>query len=367
MVPVTERWSQTLPDRHVLLVGSLPFENEAAAMATAMDLAGPVLTTLPDGEIGERTEECPSGDRSAWVQTIMDRCERDTANWTVKKPGRRNAGGFAADYDSGPKLKPNHSPDAMVDHLAFGWDEAARSSYPLFQQLRKDTDRPDLKFQVGLPTGIGAAFGILSPPMALRYGSAFNQRLAHEANEILSFTEPGDVVFQVEVPGELALAYKLPSPLVSVATKKVIDLLDRIDPGAPIGVHMCFGDLNNSALISAPSLVKAVKFTNDLIKRWPQKHPLAYIHFPLAEAADPPPLDRAFYEPLGDIDLLAGTRFVAGFVHDKRSDAEHRQIRDHIEQIRGGPVDIACSCGLGRRDPATAESLITTCAELAGS
>ncbi len=351
-------------NRRVLLVGSMPFENEAAAMSKAMDLTGERLASLPDGEIGERTEECPSGDRSAWVQTIMDRCERDTDNWTVAKPGKRNAGGFAADYDSGPTLKPKHKPNDMVRHLQFGWNDAARSSYPLFKRLRDETGRTDLKFQVGLPTGVGAAFGILSPPNALRYGSAFNQRLATEANEILGFTEPGDLVFQVEVPGELALAYKLPQRLVSVATKKVIDLVGRIDAGAPIGIHLCFGDLNNAALINAPSLDKAVAFTNDLMSRWPRKHELAYIHFPLAEAADPPPLDRTFYEPLGKLDLPTGTRFVAGFVHDKRSDAEHRQIRDHIEQIRGGPVDIACSCGLGRRDAATAEDLIAACAAL---
>lgn len=352
-------------EREVLLVGSMPFHDEATAMAKAMELAGSHLRSLPDGEIGERTEACPSGDRSAWVQTIMDRCERDTENWTIKKPGKRNAAGFAADYESGPRLRPKHRPSEMVGHLDFGWDAAARSSYPHFQKVRDESGREELKFQVGLPTGVGAAFGILSPPSALRYSGAFNQRLAQEANEILNFTDPGDVVFQVEVPGELALAYKLPRQLVSVATKKVIDLVERIDVGAPIGIHMCFGDLNNSALISAPSLDKAVNFTNDLIRRWPKKHPLAYIHFPLAEAADPPPVDRSFYEPLADIDLPAGTRFIAGFVHDKRSDTELRQIREHIEQIRGGLVDIACSCGLGRQDEETAERLIASCAALA--
>lgn len=352
-------------DRLVLLVGSMPYHDEEAAMTKALELAGPVLASLPDGEIGERTEECPGGDRSAWVQTIMDRCEADTANWTVAKPSRRNAAGYAADYESGPRLKPRHKPGAMVEHLNFGWNDAARSSYPIFQRLRTEAGTPHLKFQVGLPTGIGAAFGMLSPPNALRYGSAFNQRLAHEANDILSFTEPGDVIFQVEVPGELALAHQLPGRLVSVATKKVIDLVSRINAGTPIGVHLCFGDLNNDALIKASTLDKAVNFTNDLIARWPAKHPLAYIHFPLAEAADPPPMDRAFYEPLGDIRLPAGCRFVAGFVHDRRTDDELRQIRGYIESIRGEAVDIACSCGLGRRDPDAATALIQQCATLA--
>lgn len=352
--------------RRVLLLGSMPFENEQVAMTTAVALAGQALAAVPDGEIGERTEQCPNGDRSAWVQTIMDRCERDTDNWTATRPGTRNAGGYAADYESAPRLKPNHRPKEMVEHLEFGWNDAARSSYPLFKQVRDDADRPDLRFQVGLPTGIGAAFGILGPVNALRYGGAFNERLAIEANDILDFTDTDDVVFQVEVPGELALAYKLPKPLVGIATRKVVDLLERIDPGAPIGVHLCFGDLNNSALISAPSLDKAVHFTNDLIARWPTKHPLAYVHFPLAEASEPPPMDRSFYAPLADIELPPGTRFVAGFVHDKRTNAELREIRGHIESVRGEPVDIACSCGLGRRDPATATSLIEACAALAG-
>lgn len=351
-------------ERRVLLLGSMPFDNELQAMTRAVELAGPSLVTLPDGEIGERTEECPEGDRSAWVQTIFDRCELDTDNWTVTKPGVRNEGGYAADYESAPRLKPKHPAKRMAQHLEFGWNDAARSSYPLFKRVRDDAECPNLRFQVGLPTGIGAAFGILGPVNALRYGRAFNERLATEANDILSFTDPGDIVFQIEVPGELALAYKLPKPLVSVATKKVIDLVERIEVGAPFGVHLCFGDLNNAALISAPSLDKAVSFTNDLLRRWPTKHPLDYVHFPLAEASDPPPLERSFYEPLAEIELSAQTRFVAGFVHDKRTDSELLEIREHIESIRGGPVDIACSCGLGRRSPSTATSLIETCAAL---
>jgi hypothetical protein len=76
-------------------------------------------------------------------------------------------------------------------------------------------------------------------------------------------------------------------------------------------------------------------------------------------------MNKAFYQPLAEIQLPAGTRFVAGFVHDKRTPEEHLEIRSMIESIRQEPVDIACSCGLGRRDPSTAASLIAQCAALA--
>ena len=42
---------------------------------------GPSLVSLPDGEIGERSDAYPVGDRAAWVGFIMDRCERDTTAW----------------------------------------------------------------------------------------------------------------------------------------------------------------------------------------------------------------------------------------------------------------------------------------------
>ncbi|MDW3178860.1 MAG: hypothetical protein R8J94_15825 [Acidimicrobiia bacterium] len=351
-------------NRRVLLVGSLPFENEPAAMAEAMHRVGEHLWSLPDGEVGERTEDCPGGTRSAWVQTIMDRCEADTSNWTVKRRAKRNVGGYAADYTSGPRLKPKHTPKDTAQHLDFGWADAARQSYPEFVRLRASSDRGDLRFQVGLPTGMGATFGMMDPITAMRYADAFSERMATEANEILRFTEPGDLAFQIEVPGELAFAHKLPKALAGLAAKRVIDLVERIETGAPIGIHLCFGDLNNEALINAPTLDKAVAFTNALLQRWPARHELSYIHFPLAEAAEPPPMDRAYYKPLGQLLVPNKTKFVAGFVHPSRSIDELRQIRDHIESIRGHEVDIACSCGMGRVEPETAKRLLDTSAEL---
>ncbi len=336
----------------------MPFADEAKAMRIALESVGPHLRSLPDGEIGERTEACPGGSRSAWVQTIMDRCEADSRNWEVSRLTRRNARGYAADYESGPKLKPKHGPRDVVGYLDFGWAEAAKGSYPTFVQLRDEFGLDDLKFQVGLPTGLGSTFAMMAPLNAVRYAGAFSRRMAIEANEIVGFVEPGDLVFQIEVPGELALAYRLPDPLVKLATRPVVSMVRQIDASVPVGVHLCFGDLNNEALIKASSIDKAVAFANALIAAWPSSHHLDYVHFPLAEAADPPRLDRAYYEPLAGLEMSGDTRFVAGFVHPKRTDDELRTILGHIESIRGGPVAVASSCGLGRVDEAAARRAI---------
>ena len=345
--------------RKAHLVGSMPFDNEEAAMTIALDKLGDCLITLPDGEIGAKTEEYPLGFRAAWTQAIVDVCEADKANFTVVRPAKRSTeSGFPVSYDAEPKVTPKHPPSTIHNYLDFKWLDYFQHSYPLFKNLREERGRPDLKFQVGLPTGIGVTFPMMSPINALRYAGAFNKRMAFEANEMIKIADPGDLVFQLEVPGELALAYRLPDFLVGIALRTVIGLVEQIDSSATFGVHLCFGDLNNEALIKGVSLDKLVNFANGMIDRWPVSHKLDYVHFPLAEAAAPPPLEASYYEPLKHVNLPPNTRFVAGFIHDKRTAAENLQILQLIENLRGHKVDVASSCGLGRQTADVATQLI---------
>ena len=349
--------------RKSLLVGSMPFSDEQEAMTFAITHLGDSLLALPDGEIGEKTEQYPNGKRSAWVMTAINLCAEDTANWEVVKDVVRGTDGFPVDYNSVQKLRPKHSPATMHKYLKFGYDDYFKESYATFTALKQEKGLDDLAFQVGVPTGLGIAFSMMSPINALRYTDAFNKQVAYEVNEILKVARD-DVVIQIEVPGELAFAYKLPNFMVNIALWSIFNLVKKINPPARIGFHLCLGDLNNEALTHAKTLDKMVHFSNTLVDRWSPEHELAYMHYPLAEAIDPPPMDASFYEALKNIHLPEKTRFVAGFVHEKRSDDELAQIRDMIETIRQHPVDVACSCGLGRRPRAVAEAVIKTTVEL---
>ena len=102
----------------------------------------------------------------------------------------------------------------------------------------------DLKFQVGLPTGMGGTFGLMGPINGLRYASAFNTRMAYEANEMLKIADPGDIIFQLEVPGELAMAYRMPKFLMNLSLRTVLGLVQQIEPKAPFGVHFSFGSMS---------------------------------------------------------------------------------------------------------------------------
>jgi hypothetical protein len=346
------------PRRKALLVGSLPFENEAEAMGEALRYLGPDLIALPDGEIGEKTPAYPRGKRAAWTQCIVDTWEHDTANWEVRWKGIRGKHGFPLHYALAPWLRPKHPPESMDKHLDLKWVEYFQASYPVFKRLRAERGLPDLKFQIGLPTALGILPVMRNPLQVLRYTMAFSRRMAYEANRILALADPGDIVFQLEVPPELAMAYVLPKRLVDWPLDPLLDLVRQIEPRAAFGLHLCLGDLNNRALMLAPTLGKMVHFNNRLLERWPATHELTYVHFPLAEAVRPPRIRASWYHPLREVRLPPGVRFVAGFVHEGRTWDEHRTILNLLDELRGERVAVASSCGLGRRDRATAENLL---------
>ena len=76
--------------RRVLLVGSLPFGDEASAMARAIELVGDRLISLPDGEIGERSDQYPRGDRSQSVAGLAGRLAGEPSLFDVLDPGTMN-------------------------------------------------------------------------------------------------------------------------------------------------------------------------------------------------------------------------------------------------------------------------------------
>lgn len=339
------------------LIGSMPFADERDAMTKALDALGDSLYALPDGEIGERTDANKSGKRSAWIVSVFERCLEDPDTFEVVRDMKRNEAGLPADYEHVPRFKPKYPPGQLTDYLNLGYHEYYTESYPIFKELRAERNLDHVKFQVGIPSPMGLTMLMLSIPNVLRYTNDFSNRLAYEINQIMK--EAGDdVIFQIELVTEVVLAHRLPSLAMGMLLRSTFDLLSKIDAGAKIGFHLCVGDLNNKKMTEAETLDKLVLMANTLIKGFPSKLELLYMHFPLAEAADPPTMDAAYYAPLKDVKMPGDAKLIAGFVHEKRTVEELRQIRDAIEGHVGHEVGVACSCGLGRRSSDVALQLL---------
>ena len=351
--------------RGVLLVGSLPYDDEASAMARAYELAGDRLIALPDGEIGERSDQYPNGDRSQWVAGLAGRLSSESALFKVVEAGTMNAQGFPVDFDSTARLRPKLNPAALGERLQLGYDTCARRSWTHFERLRASVGKPELRMQVGLPTGLGVAASVLRPARALRFAQSFAACLAREAQSALQAVGAENLLFQIEAPAEVVMAHRLPRIAVRLSVGPVVDLVRRLPEEVPVGLHLCYGDLNNTAAITPSSFDRLIHFANAVLRRWPGPHTPAYLHLPFAAGSSPPPTDPAAYLALRQLELPPNSRLVAGFVHEQPPVESLEELLRTIETARGSPVDVACACGLGRRAAETADELIRRCVHLA--
>jgi hypothetical protein len=352
--------------RHALLVGSMPFRDEEDCMRRALAELGPHLFSLPDGEVGERTPEFPDGTRACWIIRAVEILYKDQESWRVVKEPVRARNGVPAGYDGLHQLEPLCQPEDVPHRLAFGYDKELARYYPVFRRLREEGGWNGLKFQMGVPTGLGLGFAIANPENRMRYQGAFNEVIAREVNAMLELAGD-DLVIQIEAPPEVYAAYEYPQMMEAIAVGSILDLVGRIKPGARIGLHLCLGDLHNMPMMQLSSVQPLVELSNRLVEKWPQDRELVYMHYPLAAGNVPSSTDPSLYQPLADIRLPENTHFVAGFVHEGLSYEENEGILRNIEEARGGLVDVASSCGIGRRTPEVAEQLLGFTARLAAS
>ena len=340
-----------MPVRSAHLVGSLPGENSLQAMQTAVQILGPYLQTLPDGETGERRN---------WVISIVNGL-RDHPDLWLKKAGDWS------DYDKTPVLGIKRGRQLYGASLDFGHVAAATDSYGAFQEVRESAGLADLRFQQGVPGDFDLAMFTLGPAGALLHRRPFTEASLGEIRGVRKVTGP-DTLFQIEVPVELVLLAKAPAAarpaLAKFLARAVTGMAAATAPGTRFAVHLCLGDMNNKAFGTMTDVSPLVLLANAVMKTWPAGRPLEVLHAPLAAADQPATTNAAFYRPLTALKLAAGVQFAAGFAHESQSVADQRQIRTMIEDHLQRQVRIASACGLGRRTAAAGRSVLERTAEL---
>jgi hypothetical protein len=340
-----------VPTRFAHLVGSLPGPTPAAAMATALEIVGPYLRSLPDGETGERRN---------WIISIIEGL-RTHPDLELKKSGDWS------DYDRTPRLGVRKGHRLYGASLDFGHVSAVRDSFPQFEAARSTADRRDLTFQEGVPGDFDLAMFTLGPIGALTNRRAFTEATLTEIRDVKAVSG-ADTLFQIEVPVELVLLAKAPAAARPGLAKVLARTVTRLAAGTAVGtrfaVHLCLGDMNNRAFGTMSDVSPLVLLANAVVAGWPPGRPLEVLHAPFAAADHPATTDPGFYRPLQDLHLPAETRFAAGFAHESQSIDEQRRIRTMIDDHLLRRVDIASACGLGRRSETAGRAVLERHAEL---
>lgn len=341
----------TMAVREAHLVGSLPGTTPAAAMSTALQILGPYLRTLPDGETGERRN---------WVISIIEGF-RAHPDLELRKQGDWS------DYNKTPVWRVRKGHTLYGANLDFGHVAAVRESYPILRELAEAAGRPDLAFQEGVPGDFDLAMFTLGPAGALRWKRAFTEATLTEIREVAAMTGP-QTLFQIEVPVELVMIAKAPAHTRPALARALAHSVVRLAAGSPMGtrfgVHLCLGDMNNRAFGRMSDVMPLVLLANAITSTWPDGRPLDILHAPFAAADVPATTDRAFYRPLARLRLPDDTRFAAGFAHEAQSVADQLEIRSIIEGLLAREVMISAACGLGRRSEEAGRRVLERTAEL---
>ncbi len=221
---------------------------------------------------------------------------------------------------------------------------------------------PGLPLQVGIPGYLDMALFTFGPLGAIRHSRRF---LLAVADQISAIAAP-DVVFQLEVPAALIAVASAPSflrpAMASFMAHLVTRQVARAPRGSRFGVHLCLGDLGHRALRQLPDAGPLVLLANAIVRRWPAGRDLEYVHLPMSGGDQPPPTEPAFYAPLRQLREMP---LIAGIAHELQSPADQLRVRDLVEQATGRAVDIATSCGLGRRTADEAERAVQAMLKLA--
>ena len=331
---------------HVHFVGSVALDTPDEVFAAIGQHCGPYLKRVPDGE---------PGGRRLWI------------SWQI--PVLRANPSLAQVGEGQIPLKLADGVEPGRIHFGeLGYSREARPSYEDFIAARTAGRLPaGVRFQVSLPTPWAVIMPFCRQPDAQQIYPAYEQAMLREVARICKAIPHHDLAIQWDVCIEM-LAWDgrwqnaAPFPgMEQVFAGNFARLGAAVPPGVELGFHLCYGDLDGRHFVEPVDATKMVELAN-LIARSVQR-PVNWMHMPV-------PIDRAddaFYAPLGDLQLGAGTELYLGLVH-VRDGAEGTAGRMAAARRHVAAFGVASECGISRgRDPDLARAFIEAYAAAAAA
>jgi len=323
------------------LVGSAPYDNAEEMFRASMEHLGDHLKRLPDGEVGER---------DTWIR------------WQNKRIGQSaqmRVSEVENLYVPFPpyEIVPGVTSADEIEFPNLGYGDAAIESYVVFDSLAREGVIPGNKrFMAGLPTPLSVATFYVEPRSRDLFEQAYGRALGQELQKMLETIPDHRLSIQWEMVSEFGLLEglmenHLGDTMLDQITTRLARLIDLVPANVEAGVHLCYGDSGHKHFIEPTDTGHLVDVANGTAEKTTK--PIAWIHLPVPRERD----DAAYFAPLANLALGAGTELYLGLVH--ATDGKEGTIR-RLKAASSVISDfgIATECGLGRRERETIPGLL---------
>ncbi|KAJ6024990.1 hypothetical protein N7540_005787 [Penicillium herquei] len=321
-----------------LLLGSLPLSsNEEVLSKMCQSLPGR-LKYIPDGETGERYN---------WIR------------WEAKCFPSEALEPFLG----GVPLPENHAGFTQDDVKPSQYDRAAIESYAKFKDFRSKGTIPDVRFQVCLPTPLSCIQGHCRAEVQAQMEPFYEKRVYDALQSIVDTIPAKDLAIQIDICFEIiALEYDQGrmedvffKPYWAPVRQGIIDRIQRmaaiVPKDVPLGLHLCYGDLDHKRFIDPEDLRLCVDFANDLAKAF-QPHQVDWLSVHVPKNRD----DVKYFEPLRGLKLGQDSDLYLGLIHFDDEEGDLRRIK--AAQAVVPKFGIGTECGIGRTPADQLESLL---------
>ncbi len=319
------------PGVATLLVGSVPLADSAAVFETAARTLGRSARRLPDGETGRRSNWI------AWQRAVFGA----VAALVESDARERN-------YQLFPPFTLR--PDAQPSNVRFGplgFAAEAIDSWKVFQDLKaRGTVAPDTRLQVALPTAWAPVYSFISYRWQREIHPIYEAALLAELTALCAAIPSESLCIQWDVATEMSWWERVyPAPFNDIESgvlDSVARLLNAVPAGVELGLHLCYGSMNNQHWKEPLDTANLVAVANGLIARTTRR--LDFLHLPVPQNRT----DSDYFAPLGSLRLEPRSELFLGLLH-LDDGVEGALERIHAARPFAPAFGIACECGLGRR------------------
>jgi hypothetical protein len=329
--------------RKVLLVGSIPLEDERAVFRALADHVGACAPRFPDGETGQRINWI------RWQRHIFD--DNPAFELASSSVGLR---GYQDTLE-----RPFFRLWPGIEDIKFkplGFAAQAAKSFAAFSKLQADGVIPtETRFQISIPTVLAIVSGFVVMEDRAKVEQALEAAMKQEVQQLAASLPRDQISIQWDVCHEIVGTdggYDLHfGDILENAVERVRRQVEFVPADIEVGIHLCYGDPGHKHIVEPKDLRTCVNFSNALCAA--VKRRIGWIHMPVPRGW----LSESYYAPLADLRLPSGTELYLGLVHytdgvegtRKRMELASRFIKE---------FGLATECGFGRREPATIPKLL---------